>query len=139
MVLAPTHVICALGISLVISKYRPALIQGYLLAAFGALIPDFDFQPALIFNDLGWHRMYLNYWLIPFMIFGIGNLLFPKYRMEVLLFSVGYLSHIILDLLDASLLTLAIIDGILITGIVVVLLFKYWGLKKIKNCHKRIK
>ncbi|MAG60442.1 hypothetical protein CL619_01520 [archaeon] len=126
MVLAASHVIGALGISLLVSRFLPVSNLGYALAAFGALIPDFDFLFALIFNDLSWHRAYLNFWFIPFLIFGIGCLIFPKKRVEVLLFSLGYLSHIILDLLSADLFILGLIDGVVITVIVFYLLIFYW-------------
>ena len=126
MVLAASHIIGAIGIALLISKYRFVSNRSYLLAAAGALVPDFDFLPALIFSDMGWHRTYLNFWFIPFVLFGLGNLFFPKYKNEVLLFSVGYLVHLVLDLIEVSMLTLAMIDGLVITGIVAVLLLKYW-------------
>ncbi len=126
MVLAASHVIGALGVALLISNYLFVSKRGYLFAAAGALIPDFDFLPALIFSDMSWHRAYLNFWFIPFVIFGIGSLLFPKYQDEVLLFSIGYLVHLVLDLIEVSLLTLAMIDGLVITSIVTFLLFKYW-------------
>jgi hypothetical protein len=127
MVLAAAHVISAIGLSFLVSRYQPVAKRGYLLAAFGALVPDFDFLPALIFGDLGWHRAYLNFWFIPFAIFGLGFLVFPKYRQEVFLFSVGYLSHLILDLINASLLVLGMIDGVVITGLVLLLIYKYWN------------
>ena len=125
MVLAATHVIAALGLVSLIHRFSPVSSLGYALAALGALLPDFDFLPALLFGDMGWHRAYLNFFWIPFLLAGIGCLIFPKRRLEVLLFSIGYLSHIILDYIHADLFVLALIDGLVITAAVFVLLVYY--------------
>lgn len=126
MVLATAHVTAGIGLSLLISQYWKLPKRCFFLAALGALTPDFDFLPALIFRDLGWHRAHLNVWFIPFVISAVGWIVLPKYRKEVSLFSVGYLSHLILDLFNASLLTLALIDGVVVTLLVILFLVKYW-------------
>ena len=125
MVLAASHIITAIGLSLLVSRFLKVSKLGYALAAFGALVPDFDFLPALIFSDMGWHRAYLNFLWIAFVIFAVGCFLLPRHRIEVGLFSLGYLSHLILDLVHADLLVLAMIDGLALTGIVVCLIIHY--------------
>mgnify|MGYP002622537436 CR=1 FL=1 len=126
MVLATTHTALAIGIAFITAKYKKLKVRDYAILALGALVPDFDFLPALIFQNLEIHRMYLNFFWIPFAILLIGTLTFPKYKQEVLLFSIGYLSHIILDLIHLPLFTMALIDGIVITLITVMVLVKYW-------------
>lgn len=126
MVLATAHVLTALTLGFLVSKRWPLRKRSYAFGAFGALVPDFDFLPALLLQNMEIHRAYLNHWSIPFAIAGLGSLLFPKYREEIFLFSLGYLSHIILDLLQFDLLTMGLIDGVLVTVVVFGVLVKYW-------------
>ena len=126
MVLATAHVFCALGLSFLVSQKWSLKKRSYAVAALGALVPDFDFLPALLLQNLEIHRAFLNFWMIPFGIAGVGVLLFPRYREEVLLFSLGYLSHLILDLLQFDLLTMGLIDGVFVTLVVAAMLWKYW-------------
>ena len=119
MVLATSHIISALGISYLISKRFEVSKLGFSLAALGALVPDFDFLLVIIFGDMGLHRMFLNFLWIPFVLFGFGYLLFSNKRLEVAMFCfAGYLSHVLLDYIQLELITLAMIDGALLTIIV---------------------
>jgi hypothetical protein len=133
VVLAASHVIGAIGLSLLVSRYVFVSRLGYAFAALGALVPDFDFLPALIFGDMGWHRAYLNFIWIPFIFAGIGCICLPKRRMEIMMFSLGYLSHVILDFIHADILILALIDGLVLTMIVCCLIVSYLIKKKYEN------
>ncbi len=135
MVFAASHVVAAIGLSSLVNRYFPSLVsrRGYALASLGALVPDFDFLLVLLFGDMGWHRAFSNFFLIPFVIAALGFVLFPKYRMEVFLFSLGYLSHIILDFIHTDILILGMIDGIVITILVVIFLGLYWKEKEMKE------
>ena len=116
MVLAALHAITGFTIAKLSQKKLNLSNLTLYLAAFGAIIPDFDFILALIFQDMTWHRAFTHHIAVPIIFFILAYFPLRKYKKELIFFNIGYLSHIILDTLatGTSMLNLAILDGIAI-------------------------
>ncbi len=126
MVLATVHALTGFTIAkLSQKKFNLSNLTLY-LAAFGAIIPDFDFILAIFFQDMTWHRAFTHHIAIPIIFLAIAYFPLKSYRKELLFFNIGYASHILLDNLakNTSMLNLALLDGIAITIFLCIMLYK---------------